>query len=78
MEALRSYTINAAFAGFDESNRGSLSIGKLADITILSKDVLTIPEDQIPSAQILYTIVGGKVQYSSTPAAPTSDRGNQR
>src|SRR4029077_16070651 len=46
MEALRSYTINAAFAGFDETNRGSLSIGKLADITILSKDILTIPEDQ--------------------------------
>src|SRR6185503_15097452 len=72
MEALRSYTINAAFAGFDETNRGSLSIGKLADITILSKDILTIPEDQIPSAQILYTIVGGKVQYTGGATASTT------
>jgi predicted amidohydrolase YtcJ len=79
MEALRSYTINAAFAGFDEANRGSLSVGKLADITILSKDILTIPEDQIPSAQILYTIVGGKVQYSGgTAAAATPVHGKRQ
>ena len=64
MEALRSYTLNAAFAGFDESIKGSLAVGKLADITVLSKDIMTIPEDQIPTAQVLYTIVGGQVQYS--------------
>lgn len=62
-EALRSYTLNAAFAGFDESSRGSLRAGKLADITVLSKDIMTIPEDQIPSTQVLYTIVGGKVAF---------------
>jgi predicted amidohydrolase YtcJ len=78
IEALRSYTINAAFAGFDETNRGSLSIGKLADITILSKDVLTVPEDQIPSAQVLYTIVGGKVQYTGASAPPASAPGNRQ
>jgi predicted amidohydrolase YtcJ len=77
MEALRSYTINAAYAGFDEANRGSLTVGKLADITVLSKDVMTIPEDQIPSTQILYTLVGGKVQYTGTPAVPTSEHGNR-
>jgi predicted amidohydrolase YtcJ len=64
MEALRSYTINAAYAAFDENIKGSLSPGKLADITVFSKDLMTIPEDDIPSAQVLYTIVGGKVQYS--------------
>jgi len=64
MEALRSYTINAALAGFDESIKGSLAVGKLADITVLSKDIMTIPEDQIPTAQVLYTIVGGKVPYA--------------
>ena len=63
MEALKSYTINAAFAGFDEAIKGSLRAGKLADITVFSKDIMTIPEDQIPSAQVLYTIVGGTVQY---------------
>ena len=72
MEALRSYTINAAVAGFDEANRGSLTIGKLADVTVLSKDLMTIPEDEIPSTQILYTIVGGKVQYTGASAAPSS------
>ncbi len=64
MQALQSYTINAAFAGFDETIKGSLRPGKLADVTVFSKDLLTIPEDQIPSAQVLYTIVGGTVQYA--------------
>ena len=64
MEALRSYTINAAYAGFDEGIKGSLTVGKLADVTVFSKDIMTIPEDQIPTAQVLYTIVGGKVQYT--------------
>ena len=64
MEALRSYTINAAFADFDEPIKGSMTVGKLADVTVFSKDLLTIPEDQIPSAKILYTIVGGTVQYA--------------
>jgi hypothetical protein len=64
MEALRSYTINAAYAGFDEDIKGSLKAGKLADITVLSKDIMTIPEDQIPATEVLYTIVGGKVEFT--------------
>jgi predicted amidohydrolase YtcJ len=63
LEALRSYTINAAFAGFDETIKGSLVPGKLADITVLSKNIMTIPEDQIPTARVLYTIVGGVLAY---------------
>jgi predicted amidohydrolase YtcJ len=63
MEALRSYTINAAYADFDEDVKGSLRPGKLADVTVFSKDLMTIPEDQIPSTDVLYTIVGGQVQY---------------
>jgi predicted amidohydrolase YtcJ len=65
MEALRSYTINAAFAGFDEGIKGSLIAGKLADITVLSKNIMTIPEDQIPTARVQYTIVGGVVAYEA-------------
>jgi len=64
MEALRSYTINAAYADFDEGIKGSLGVGKLADITVFSKDIMTVPEGDIPSAQVLYTIVGGKVEYA--------------
>jgi predicted amidohydrolase YtcJ len=63
MEALRSYTLNNAYAAFDEDIKGSLKVGKLADVTVLSKDILIIPEDQIPTAKIDYTIVGGKVLY---------------
>jgi predicted amidohydrolase YtcJ len=64
MEALKSYTIDGAYAGFEEGNRGSLKPGKYADITVLSKDILTVPEGDIPSARVVYTIVGGKVRYS--------------
>jgi predicted amidohydrolase YtcJ len=70
LEALRSYTINAAYAGFDEQIKGSLAAGKLADITVFSKDLMTLPEDQIPSTRILYTIVGGRVQYTGDATAP--------
>jgi predicted amidohydrolase YtcJ len=65
MEALKSYTINAAYAGFEEDNRGSLKPGKYADITVLSKDILKIAEDEIPTAKVTYTIVGGKVAYKN-------------
>jgi len=63
MEALKSYTINGAYAAFEESNRGSLAVGKYADITVLSKDILKVAEDEIPNAKVVYTIVGGKVLY---------------
>ncbi len=63
IEALRSYTINVAKSGFEEKIKGSLEVGKLADIVILSKDILTVPEDEVPTTEVLYTIVGGKVAY---------------
>ena len=62
-EALKSYTLNAAYAAFEDDIKGSLSAGKLADITVLSKDILTVPEDEVPRAEVLYTIVGGKIAY---------------
>ena len=70
MEALRSYTLSAAYAAFEEDIKGSLLPGKLADITILSKDLMTIPEDEIPTTQVLYTIVGGKVMYDRSAQLP--------
>jgi predicted amidohydrolase YtcJ len=62
-EALRSYTLNNAYSAFEEKLKGSLEVGKLADITVLSRDIMTIPEDEILSTDIVYTIVGGKVRY---------------
>jgi len=66
MEALASYTRNAAFAGFEEGEKGSLAVGKLADVVVLSKDILAIAEEEIPSARVDYTIVGGRVAYASS------------
>jgi len=62
-EALRSYTLSTAYAAFEEDIKGSLAPGKLADITILSRDILTVPEEEIPQTEVVYTIVGGKVRY---------------
>ncbi len=63
VEALQTYTSKAAYAAFEEDIKGTLTPGKLADITVLSKDILTIPEDEIPTTDVVYTIVGGKVMY---------------
>ena len=62
-EALRSYTVNAAYAAFEEDIKGSLTAGKLADVIVLTRDILTIPDGEIESAKVAYTIVGGKVVY---------------
>jgi predicted amidohydrolase YtcJ len=63
MQALKSYTINGAYAAFEEDLKGSLKVGKLGDVTVLSNNLLTVPDDQILSTKVLYTIVGGKVLY---------------
>ena len=63
MEALESYTIHAAYAAFEEQRKGSLRPGKLADVTVLSRDILEVDEEQIPGTEVDYTIVGGEVRY---------------
>lgn len=62
-ESIRNYTFGSAFAAHDEDNRGSLEVGKLADIVILSRDIFTIPPEEIAATEVLYTILGGKVVY---------------
>lgn len=64
-EALRSYTLNGAYADFEEDIKGSLTPGKLADITVLSKDIMTVPEEEILETKVLYTIVGGEIMYQA-------------
>jgi len=61
--ALYSYTMGNAYAAFEEDIKGSLTPGKLADITVLSQDLLTVPDDEIMDTEITLTIVGGKVRY---------------
>jgi len=62
-EALRAYTLNGAIASFEEGVKGSLTPGKLADITVLSRDIMTVPEEDILKTRVLATIVGGKILY---------------
>jgi len=63
MEALKSYTLNGAYAAFEEDSRGSLSKGKYADMVVLSQDIMTVAEEEIPTTEVMYTIVGGKIRY---------------
>lgn len=65
MEAVKSYTINGAFAAFEENIKGSLKPGKLADIVVLSNDLLNCRDDEILQTKILYTIVGGNILYKA-------------
>jgi predicted amidohydrolase YtcJ len=64
-QALRAYTINNATLTFEDDIKGSLEVGKLADLVILSGDILTVPEKEIESMRALATMVGGKFVYTS-------------
>jgi predicted amidohydrolase YtcJ len=66
-EALRLYTLGSAWFSFDETQRGSLESGKLADLAVLSKDYMTVPVDQIGGIESLLTMVGGKIVYAAGP-----------
>ena len=63
-DALKMFTKWASYSVFEEDIKGTIEVGKLADFTIMSKDIMTIPEDQIMSSQVVMTIVGGKIVYS--------------
>ena len=62
-EALRSYTVDAAYGAFEENIKGSIETGKLADLTVFSKDIMTIPEDEILNAKVDMTIVNGNILF---------------
>jgi hypothetical protein len=63
-EALKSYTAWNAYAAFEEDIKGSITPGKLADIVVLSRDIMTVPEEEIPTARVDLTILGGVVRYT--------------
>ena len=62
-EALRSFTIDAAYAAFQENMLGSLEPGKLADFVVLSEDIMTVPSEKILETRVLRTIIAGKTVY---------------
>jgi hypothetical protein len=64
-QALASYTVNPAYAGFEEDLKGTISVGKLADLTVLSRDIMTVPDDEILGTEVVHTIIDGEVRYTS-------------
>ena len=64
-EALYSYTLGNAYAAFEEESKGSLEVGKLGDIVVLSNNLLTCEADDIPKTEVMMTIVNGEVKYEN-------------
>jgi predicted amidohydrolase YtcJ len=63
-EALRSMTVDAAYGSFEEKEKGSITPGKMADLVVLSQDILTVPDDRLMQTQVLATMVNGKVAFA--------------
>ena len=63
-EALKSWTLEGAYAAFEEQIKGSLEPGKLADFVMLSGDIMTMPPPGIPGVQVKLTVVGGEIVFS--------------
>jgi predicted amidohydrolase YtcJ len=62
-------TLSPGYAAFQEQDRGTVEVGKLGDFTVLSADIMTVPEPQILTSHVLLTIIGGEVAYAA-PDAP--------
>ena len=64
-QAIKAYTLNTAYAGFEEDIKGSLTAGKLMDFVVLSDNLLTMDPDEIKDVIVLTTVVGGKVVFET-------------
>jgi len=73
-EAIKAYTYNTAHANFEETTKGSIEVGKLADLTVLSKNLLKIAPKEYLTTDAVYTIVGGKIVYQSSASTTTQTR----
>jgi len=65
MDAIRLYTVNSAYAGFEEGQKGSIECGKLADLVVLSEDPFEVPVDALKDIRVETTVIGGEVVHSS-------------
>ena len=70
LDAIRTYTYNGAYTAFEEESKGSLEEGKLADIAVLSGDILSIPPDQIRGLTAVLTMVDGRIVHQTDPTSP--------
>jgi hypothetical protein len=65
MEALRLYTVGSSWFSSDEGKKGSIAPGQLADLTVLSADYFSVPEEEIKNIESVLTVVGGKIVYAA-------------
>ena len=77
-DALRFYTMGSAWVANDENQRGSLEVGKFADLAVLSKDYMTVPVGEIGETVSLLTMLGGKVVYAAGPYAQWEEKQSKR
>ncbi len=71
-EALRDYTREAAYAEFEENDKGSIEPGKLADLTVVSSDITKAPVKELLAVRVLKTIVGGEIVYQAPVSGSAS------
>jgi predicted amidohydrolase YtcJ len=69
LDALRAYTLGGAWFTADDNRKGSIEIGKLADLVVLNDDYLSVAEERIPTLQSLVTMIGGRIVYAAGPFA---------
>jgi predicted amidohydrolase YtcJ len=67
LEAIKIYTYNGAYASFEENIKGSIEVGKLADLVVLNDSILDVPEDKIKDVQVEMTIIDGEVVFQKEP-----------
>ncbi len=79
MDALRTFTANGAYLTYDEEVKGSLTVGKFADLVILDADLLAAPDDELlrMASKVLLTMVGGRIVYQRAGFELTEDRMDQ-
>ena len=63
-EAIRAYTYNTAYANFEEKSKGSIEVGKVADLVVLTSNLLKVEPKQFLNTRVLWTVVGGKIVYT--------------
>jgi hypothetical protein len=77
-EALAVLTSGPAYAAFEEKERGTIAIGKLADLSVFSADLMEIPEKEIPQARALLTVIAGDVVYDAAAVTPPIENESPR
>ncbi len=72
-QAVIAYTLTSAYAEFMEKNKGSIAVGKLADLAVLSQDIFTVPPPEMPKTRAVLTLVGGKIVVDTRSAGAATD-----